>query len=157
MRRLISLAVVVWVTMLATRGVAADAAVPWGAERKSTVLASGMTMGYVELGDSSKPVLVFLHGFTNSSLGYLPLGRLLAVRYHVFLLDQRGHGATDKPECCYTRLDYAHDAKLFLDKMGIARACRGTFARWHGGANVCGLLAGAGRQIDGDRLDHRAA
>lgn len=100
----------------------ASASSNWGAERKTVVLASGMRMGYVELGDPSRPTLLFLHGFTNSSLGYLPLGRLLAKNYHVFLIDQRGHGASDKPECCYTRLDFAHDAKLFLDKFGIQRA-----------------------------------
>jgi len=126
MRRGISLVwSLVWLlglAMFASSAVAAAGDAPWGAERKTTVLASGMRMGYVELGEPGKPVLLFLHGYTNSSLGYLPLGRLLATRYHVFLLDQRGHGATDKPECCYTRLNYAHDAKLFLDKMGIARA-----------------------------------
>ena len=94
----------------------------WGSERKTVTLANGLRMGYVELGDPGKPALVFLHGVTNSSLGYLPLGRLLSKRYRVFLLDQRGHGESDKPECCYTRLDYAHDAKLFLDLFGIERA-----------------------------------
>ena len=94
----------------------------WGTERRTVTLANGLRMGYVELGDPTRPALVFLHGFTNSSLGYLPLGRLLAERYHVFLLDQRGHGASDKPECCYTRLDMAYDVKLFLDLKGIQRA-----------------------------------
>jgi pimeloyl-ACP methyl ester carboxylesterase len=94
----------------------------WGAERKIVGLANGLRMGYVELGVKSKPTLVFLHGYTNSSLGYLPLGRLLAREYRVFLLDQRGHGESSKPACCYTRLDYAYDAKPFLDELGIARA-----------------------------------
>jgi pimeloyl-ACP methyl ester carboxylesterase len=94
----------------------------WGAERKTVTLANGMRMGYVELGDPGKPTIVFLHGITNSSLGYLPLGRLLAQDHHVFLLDQRGHGVSDKPPCCYTRLDFAHDAKLFMDLFGLQRA-----------------------------------
>lgn len=94
----------------------------WGSERRTVTLANGLRMGYVELGDPGKPALVFLHGYTNSSLGYLPLGRLLAEQYHVFLLDQRGHGESGKPECCYSRLDMAYDVKLFLDLKGIARA-----------------------------------
>jgi pimeloyl-ACP methyl ester carboxylesterase len=98
------------------------ASAAWGAERKTVELANGMRMGYVEFGDPRKPVLVFLHGYTNSSLGYLPLGRLLARDYRVFLLDQRGHGESSKPACCYTRLDFAYDAKLFLDHFGIKRA-----------------------------------
>ena len=104
----------------AQAGDAAGAA--WGAERKTLELSNGMRMGYVELGEKNKPVLIFLHGYTNSSLGYLPLGRLLARDYRVFLLDHRGHGESSKPACCYTRLDYAYDAKLFLDHFGIARA-----------------------------------
>jgi pimeloyl-ACP methyl ester carboxylesterase len=94
----------------------------WGSERKVVTLANGLRMGYVELGDPGKPVLVFLHGVTNSSLGYLPLGHLLSKHYRVFLLDQRGHGESDKPECCYTRLNFAHDVKLFLDLFGVERA-----------------------------------
>lgn len=104
----------------AQAGDAAGAA--WGAERKTVELSNGMRMGYVELGEKNKPVLIFLHGYTNSSLGYLPLGRLLARDYRVFLLDQRGHGESSKPACCYTRLDYAYDAKLFLDHFGISSA-----------------------------------
>jgi pimeloyl-ACP methyl ester carboxylesterase len=90
--------------------------------RQTVELANGLRMGYVEMGDKSKPTLVFLHGYTNSSLGYLPLGRLLARDFHVYLLDQRGHGESDKPECCYTRVNFAHDVKLFLDRMGVERA-----------------------------------
>lgn len=113
----------VWAASFSARAVAAPAeTAAWGSERKTVTLANGLRMGYVELGDPGKPALVFLHGVTNSSLGYLPLGRLLSKHYRVFLLDQRGHGESDKPECCYTRLDYAHDAKLFLDLFGIERA-----------------------------------
>jgi len=123
-KRLSSFLLGAWLAALpdVTAAGAPAAASSWGAERSTVTLANGLRMGYVELGDPGKPVLVFLHGYTNSSLGYLPLGRLLAERYHVFLLDQRGHGASDKPECCYTRLDMAHDVKLFLDLKGIPRA-----------------------------------
>ena len=103
-------------------GTAAQPEGAWGSERKTVMLANGMQMGYVELGDPGKPPLVFLHGFTNSSLGYLPLGRLLAQHHRVFLVDQRGHGESSKPACCYTRLDLAHDAKLFMDQFGLQQA-----------------------------------
>lgn len=126
-KKLSSLLLGAWLAALPGVSVAAptdapDATSALGVERKVVTLANGLRMGYVELGDPAKPALVFLHGFTNSSLGYLPLGRLLAQHYRVFLLDQRGHGASDKPECCYTRLDMAYDVKLFLDLMGIRRA-----------------------------------
>ncbi len=101
---------------------AADVATETAALRKSTKLANGMTLGYIELGDPKNPPLIYLHGYTNSSLGYVPLGKLLARDFHVFLLDQRGHGISDKPECCYSRVNFAHDVKLFLDQFGIERA-----------------------------------
>jgi len=33
----------------------------------------------------------------------------------LILVDIRGHGRSGKPECCYTRLDFAYDIKLLLD------------------------------------------
>jgi pimeloyl-ACP methyl ester carboxylesterase len=101
---------------------AADELQEIAAQRKSVKLANGMTLGYIELGKPQNPPLVYLHGITNSSLGYIPLGQLLARDFHVFLLDMRGHGIADKPECCYSRLDFAYDVKLFLDHFGIERA-----------------------------------
>ncbi|NBU25781.1 MAG: alpha/beta hydrolase [Gammaproteobacteria bacterium] len=132
----------------AQAGVAPEAASGvWGAERRTVTLANGLRMGYVELGDPGKPAFVFLHGFTNSSLGYLPLGRLLAQRYHVFLLDQRGHGASDKPQCCYSRLDMAYDVKLFLDLKGIRRA--------HvAGHSMGGMVAPTFAAFWPERIDH---
>jgi pimeloyl-ACP methyl ester carboxylesterase len=118
-----------------------------GAERRTVRLANGLRMGYVELGDASRPALVLLHGYTNSSQGYLPLGRLLAKRYHVFLLDQRGHGVSDKPECCYSRLDFAYDVKLFLDRKGIKTA---TVA----GHSLGGMIAPAVAAYWPERVDH---
>ncbi len=90
--------------------------------RKTVQLANGMTLAYIELGEPTNPPLIYLHGYTNSGRGYLPLGRLLAREHHVILLDQRGHGASGKPECCYSRIDFAYDIKLFLDQLGIERA-----------------------------------
>lgn len=107
---------------LPTPGLSADAATDLAALRKSVQLANGMTLGYIELGDVNNPPLVFLHGYTNSSLGYVPLGRLLARKHRVLLLDLRGHGISDKPECCYSRVNFAHDIKLFLDQKGIKTA-----------------------------------
>lgn len=33
-----------------------------------------------------------------------------------------GHGRSDKPECCYTKIDFAYDIKLLLDALHIERA-----------------------------------
>jgi non-heme chloroperoxidase len=47
---------------------------------------------------------------------------LLSPEYHAFALTQRGHGDSDKPECCYTVDDFAADVDAFMDALGIERA-----------------------------------
>jgi pimeloyl-ACP methyl ester carboxylesterase len=37
-------------------------------------------------------------------------------------VDLRGHGASGKPACCYTRFDFAYDIKLLLEQLHIAGA-----------------------------------
>jgi pimeloyl-ACP methyl ester carboxylesterase len=46
----------------------------------------------------------------------------LSKRYRLILVDIRGHGQSSKPECCYTRLDFAYDIKLLLDALGVQKA-----------------------------------
>jgi pimeloyl-ACP methyl ester carboxylesterase len=43
-------------------------------------------------------------------------------RYHVYALDQRGHGDSSKPACCYTQGDFSGDVVAFMDALGIAKA-----------------------------------
>jgi pimeloyl-ACP methyl ester carboxylesterase len=47
---------------------------------------------------------------------------LLSPSYHAIALTQRGHGDSDKPECCYTVDDFAADVDAFMDAVGIERA-----------------------------------
>jgi pimeloyl-ACP methyl ester carboxylesterase len=44
------------------------------------------------------------------------------VRYHAYALDQRGHGDSERPDCCYAVEDFAGDVVAFLDAVGIERA-----------------------------------
>jgi non-heme chloroperoxidase len=36
--------------------------------------------------------------------------------------DQRGHGDSDKPGCCYTAEDYTADVDAFLEAVGVEEA-----------------------------------
>ena len=47
---------------------------------------------------------------------------LLSRCYHAVVPDQRGHGDSDKPVCCYTADDYAADVDAFMEAVGIERA-----------------------------------
>ena len=46
----------------------------------------------------------------------------LARRHRVYAVDQRGHGGTEAPACCYALADLAYDAVAFLDAMKVQRA-----------------------------------
>ena len=76
--------------------------------------------------------VLVLHGTTGNGSNFLRAefagelfgkGQLLdATRYFIVLPDGIGHGQSSKPECCYTRLNFAYDIKLLLDKLGVAKA-----------------------------------
>jgi pimeloyl-ACP methyl ester carboxylesterase len=84
-------------------------------------LPNGMRLAYVEAGDPKGPPLLLLHGWTDSSRSWTTLLPHLS-KYRLLILDQRGHGGSDKPECCYAPSNFAYDARLFLDAKGIRTA-----------------------------------
>jgi len=89
----------------------------------STVaLDSGLTLSYVEQGDVAGPVLVLLPGPTDSWLSYLAVLDALPSSIRVIAVSQRGHGDSDKPASGYRVEDFAADAVLLLDALGIERA-----------------------------------
>ena len=93
----------------------------WPAMKKRVKLANGITLAYVELGNPKGEPLLLLHGYTDSSRTWSLVAPYLG-KYRLLMPDQRGHGASDAPECCYSTNQYAFDAKLFLDAMGVERA-----------------------------------
>ena len=42
--------------------------------------------------------------------------------HRLIIPDQRGHGASDAPACCYSASQLADDARRLLDALGIDRA-----------------------------------
>ena len=93
----------------------------WTDAKKTVKLANGISLAYVEMGDSEGSPTLLIHGYTDNSRSwslvapYMKKRRLLAI-------DLRGHGKSDAPDCCYAYTDFADDASLFLDAMGIAKA-----------------------------------
>jgi pimeloyl-ACP methyl ester carboxylesterase len=92
------------------------------AAKKTVALPNGQTLAYVSLGDERGPPVVLIHGYTDSARDWVPLVPYLPAGWHLILVDIRGHGASSKPECCYTRLDFAYDIKLLLDALHLSRA-----------------------------------
>ena len=85
-------------------------------------LATGPRLHYAEQGDREGEPVVFLHAYVDSLFSYSRVLPLLAPDYHAFAPDQRGHGESDKPQCCYTTDDYAADVDAFMDAVGIEKA-----------------------------------
>ena len=93
----------------------------WASLKKEVKLANGLRLAYVELGDPKGEPLLLLHGYTDSSRSWSLVAPHLG-RYRLLIPDQRGHGAADAPACCYGTTQFAHDAKLFLDALGVDKA-----------------------------------
>jgi non-heme chloroperoxidase len=87
-----------------------------------TRLATGLQVHYAEQGDPDGETILFLPAYADSWFSYSRMLPLLPARFHAFALDQRGHGDSERPSCCYTVDDLAADTVAFLDDAGIERA-----------------------------------
>jgi pimeloyl-ACP methyl ester carboxylesterase len=92
------------------------------AMKKTAQLPDGVTLAYIDTGNPTGPPVVLIHGYTDNARDWVPLLPYLSKRFRLILVDIRGHGKSSKPECCYTRLDFAYDIKLLLDALSIRRA-----------------------------------
>src|ERR671915_2489250 len=87
-----------------------------------TSLTTGPTLHYAQQGDRSGEPIIFLHGYSDSWFSFSRVLPLLSPEYHAFALTQRGHGDSDKPQCCYTPEDFAADVDAFMDALGLEEA-----------------------------------
>jgi non-heme chloroperoxidase len=85
-------------------------------------LATGVALHYAERGDREGEAIVSLHAYTDSWFSFSRMLPLLSPEYHAFAFDQRGHGDSDKPECCYMVDDFTADVDAFMDEVGIEEA-----------------------------------
>lgn len=85
-------------------------------------LRTGVTLAYTEQGDPAGPVLLFLHGFADSSHSFSRILPLLSPSYHLYAIDQRGHGNSDKPPSGYTPAEFSEDVIALMDALGIHSA-----------------------------------
>jgi len=90
--------------------------------KTTAVLPNGIMLAYVDLGDRRGPPVVLIHGYTDSARDWFPLIPFLDQGSRLIIVDLRGHGRSSKPECCYSRTDFAYDIKLLLDELKIERA-----------------------------------
>lgn len=87
-------------------------------------LPTGVRMHYVERGRNRNrgKVVIFLHGYTDSWRSFERNLPLLSDKFHAYAVDQRGHGDSSKPACCYRAQDFSDDLAAFMDALGIRKA-----------------------------------
>lgn len=92
------------------------------AELHAVTLATGIDMVYLEQGSPRGIPVILVHGYTDSHRSFDRNVPLFPRRFHVFAIDQRGHGDSSKPACCYTQADFAADIPAFMDAVGLESA-----------------------------------
>ena len=92
------------------------------AQKKRVLLPNGEHLAYIDMGDPKGPPVVLIHGYTDNARDWVPLIPFLNKHDRLIVVDIRGHGQSDKPECCYAKIDFAYDIKLLLDALHIQKA-----------------------------------
>ena len=88
----------------------------------NVILRTGVRLRYAHQGDPAGEPIILLHGYTDSWISYSTVLPLLDRKYRVYILDQRGHGESDRPVGGYALQQFADDVLAFMDKMNIKQA-----------------------------------
>lgn len=92
----------------------------WIEHTKKISLNTGIDMGYLEFGDIGRPVLLMIHGHSDSSRIWKSLIEALINDYHIYAIDLRGFGESSKPkQYIYSMSHHAEDILAFMDAMAI--------------------------------------
>jgi N-formylmaleamate deformylase len=85
-----------------------------------TILINGVRIRYQRFGNGRRPA-VFLHGITDWGICWLRTAEALADLVDPILVDQRGHGLSEKPNDGYLFTDYASDAVALATALELAK------------------------------------
>lgn len=93
--------------------------VEWRAAKQVVQLPSGLEMAYLDLGERDAPVLLLLHGFTDSSRAWSLVAPELAVGHRLIIPDLRGHGDSGRPASGYDYATLTGDVTALVDTLGL--------------------------------------
>jgi non-heme chloroperoxidase len=85
-------------------------------------LETGVQIHYAEQGNENGQAVILLHGYSDSSFSFSRVIPLIDRRFHVFALDQRGHGDSERPISNYRFSDFAVDVLAFMDAKNLEKA-----------------------------------
>ena len=80
---------------------------------------NGNALAFYEWGQKGNPVLICLHSHTNSAASWREFAEFASYKYHVFALDQRGHGNSEWAVDGYARDRFVEDLSEFIKINGF--------------------------------------
>src|SRR2546426_1074657 len=90
-------------------------------DEKDVILSNGLKVHYYEW-PGSKPALIFLHPSSGYGRMWEATANRLGSRFHIYAIDQRGHGSSGRPDGDYSAEEYADDLRQFLTSVGVDKA-----------------------------------
>src|SRR6202158_583969 len=84
-----------------------------------SVSVNGLRFHVLDWGGEGRTPLMLLHGFTGSAHAWDTLSIALQPHFHVYALDQRGHGESD-PADIYNAIVAFDDISGVVDQLGLA-------------------------------------
>jgi pimeloyl-ACP methyl ester carboxylesterase len=94
---------------------------PVAASRQHAIIANGASIAVTEFPSPGSPPLVLLHGIGSRGSSWWPVIDALAGHFHLYQIDLRGHGASDKPEHGYAIEVFAEDLQGVLETLDLGR------------------------------------
>ena len=82
---------------------------------------NGVDLRYLDWGSEGKPQLICLHGNAGQAHIWDEFAERLSEDYHVYALDQRGHGESSWATDGYHRNNYVSDLTAFINAMAIEK------------------------------------
>ena len=85
------------------------------------ITVNGVRLRYLDWGADGLPPMVCLHGHTGQAHIWDEFAESMRGSYHVYALDQRGHGESDHAADGYARDRFIEDLAAFVDALGLER------------------------------------
>ena len=82
---------------------------------------NGVRLRYLDWGTPGKTPMVCLHGHTGQAHIWDEFAEAMSDEYHVFAVDQRGHGGSEWAEDGYARDRFVEDLAAFVDALELRR------------------------------------
>ena len=88
---------------------------------RQSAIVNGLDLAYYEWGTSGAPIMICLHSHTNNAASWREFAEYASDGYHVFALDQRGHGNSEWASDGYKRDKFVEDLAGFIIGKGFRK------------------------------------